>query len=94
VGTSTTKLTANLAGSANKPDMQIPATFYEGHEAGKISGIWLKTAQMLKEGLLGEGSSVAEVPSYDKPAQPVTVHDVRQMLTLVDSPRYSIQMSR
>ena len=94
-GISTTKLTAKLAGSVNKPDKQtllIPAAtqrFLDGHEIGKIPGIGFKTAQLLREELLGvvqggapEGSSVVEVAFYDKLTHPVTVHDARQNFTL------------
>lgn len=94
-GISTTKLTAKLAGSINKPDKQtllIPAamqSFLDGHEIGKIPGIGFKTAQVLREELLGviqggapEGSSVPEVAFYDKLTHPVTVHDARRKLTL------------
>lgn len=94
-GISTTKLTAKLAGSVNKPDKQtllIPAatqSFLDGHEIGKIPGIGFKTAQILREELLGviqggavQGSSVAEVAFYDKLTHPVTVHDARWKLTL------------
>ncbi|RPB28082.1 DNA/RNA polymerase [Terfezia boudieri ATCC MYA-4762] len=94
-GISTTKLTAKLAGSVNKPDKQtllIPAatqSFLDGHEIGKIPGVGFKTAQVLREELLGvvqggapEGSSVAEVAFYDKLTHPVTIHDIRRKLTL------------
>lgn len=94
-GISTTKLTAKLAGSVNKPDKQtllIPdATqkFLDGHEIGKIPGIGYKTASKLREELLGitqggagEGSSVAEVAFYDKLTYPVTVRDARLKLSL------------
>ncbi|KAF8420052.1 hypothetical protein EV426DRAFT_613232 [Tirmania nivea] len=94
-GISTTKLTAKLAGSVNKPDKQtllIPSAtqgFLDGHEIGKIPGIGFKTAQVLREELLRvvqggapEGSSVAEVAFYDKLTHPITVHDARRKLTL------------
>ena len=59
-GISTTKLTAKLAGSVNKPNKQtvlIPSAtqqFLDEYEIGKIPGIGYKTAQKLRNAVLGQ----------------------------------------
>lgn len=85
-GISTTKLTAKLIGSINKPDKQtvlIPSftqSFLDTHEIGKIPGIGFKIAQKLRDEVLEVVSDKERVYVYEDVVSKVTVEDARLKL--------------
>lgn len=88
-GISTSKLTAKLAGSVNKPDKQtlllpgFEAEFLAGHEVGKVPGIGYKAAQKIRNAVLGKplDTVVKEEFEFWEVSEKVTVGDARACLT-------------
>ncbi|KAI9665678.1 MAG: hypothetical protein M1821_003612 [Bathelium mastoideum] len=92
VGISTSKLLSKLVGNVNKPKGQttlIPpyrtgadnasnvTAFLDPHEIGKIPNIGFKSAQRLREHLLGRPAKFHAGLVYGKTQESVTVGDVR-----------------
>ncbi|KAI9770791.1 MAG: hypothetical protein M1840_003041 [Geoglossum simile] len=92
-GISTSKLLAKLAGAANKPNAQttlLPpyepsaetresnvTSFLDAHEVGHIPGIGFKSAQKLRNHVLGQPAPSSKTPMYDRTEEKVLVRDVR-----------------
>ena len=94
VGISTNKLIAKLVGNLNKPNGQTtlippytasrpgsegsPTRFIDEHEIGKIPGIGFKSAQKLREHVLGRPVELDAGLVYGGTKERVLVKDVRQ----------------
>ncbi|RPB08293.1 DNA/RNA polymerase [Morchella conica CCBAS932] len=85
-GISTTKLTAKLAGSVNKPDAQtlllpgFEAAFLAGHEIGKVPGVGFKSAQKIRDKVLGRTTKDEEI-EFTEISEKVTVGTVISVIT-------------
>lgn len=86
-GISTSKLTAKLAGCVNKPDKQtlllpgFEAQFLGEHEIGKIPGIGCKTAQKIRDIVLGNPPDPTKDFEYGEVLEEVTANAARACLT-------------
>lgn len=86
-GISTSKLTAKLAGSVNKPNKQtlllpgFEAQFLGEHEVGKVPGIGHKTAQKIRDIVLGKPPDPTNEYEYGEISEKVTVSAARDCLT-------------
>lgn len=83
VGISTNKLTSKLVGNLNKPRGQTTLissyvhNFMDGHDVGRIPGIGFKTAQMIREYILGRPAAFDSGLVYGGSKEDVKVRDVR-----------------
>ena len=92
VGISTSKLISKLAGNVNKPKSQttiLPpysagdasgsntTRFLDGHDIGKIPGLGFKSAQRIRDHVLGRPAAFVTGLVYGGTKEKVTVKDVR-----------------